>query len=115
VKRAANQPTTSELALYAGIYCKTWHVPDADTVLPQHSHDFPHLSYIVSGSVRVYRGGDYAGEFTAPASIRIPARQAHTFQTLVPNVTILCIHNADRAEPDGEPPIHAEHHIIVED
>ena len=26
-----------------------------------------------------------------------------------------CIHNADHADPDGEPPITVEHHLELED
>jgi hypothetical protein len=44
MKRAERQPETVWLEIYAGIYCKTYRVPDAGTVLPQHSHHHDHMS-----------------------------------------------------------------------
>ena len=85
VKRAPNQPV-GDLTLYAGIFLKTWSVSDAGTVLPQHSHEFPHLSLIVRGSVRVQCGDNDLGEFHAPATIKIAAHTFHTFLTLTDGV-----------------------------
>lgn len=115
MKRAPNQPETLDLGIYAGVFVKTWAVPDRGTLLPQHSHEFPHISYIVSGSVRVWRGDEQLGDFTGPCSIKIPALAKHSFLTLSDNVVILCIHNADRADPDGEPPIAERHDLELED
>ncbi|MBE7158729.1 MAG: aspartyl/asparaginyl beta-hydroxylase domain-containing protein, partial [Rhodospirillales bacterium] len=39
--------------LYAGSYVKSHVVPDAGTVMPQHAHTYPHMSFIASGAVRV--------------------------------------------------------------
>jgi hypothetical protein len=114
MKRAENQPT-SELVLYAGLFCKLWSVADRGTVLPQHSHEFPHLSLIVQGKVHVWRGDDHLGVFAAPAAIRIPAHTFHKFETITNNVVIACIHNADHAEADGEPPIAEHHNLVLED
>ena len=111
MKRAENQPT-SELVLYAGLFCKLWSVADAGTLLPQHAHGFPHLSLIVQGKVYCWRGDDCLGEFTAPAVIKIPAHIFHKFLTLTDNTTIACIHNADHADLEGEPVIAAEHQLV---
>ena len=110
MRRAENQPTT-ELTLYAGIYCKRWTIPDTGTLLPQHSHSYDHLTYLVSGAVRVYRNDQYRGDYYAPSAIRIPARQAHAFQSLEDNVVLLCLHNMDHAEADGEPPLHEDNSL----
>jgi quercetin dioxygenase-like cupin family protein len=115
MKRAERQPETVELVVYAGIYCKTYRVPDAGTVLPQHSHAFSHLTFVASGAVYVERDGEPAGRYDAPALIRIPAHTMHAFTTLAPDVVLACIHNADHAGTDGEPAIAAEHHLIMED
>jgi len=111
MKRAERQPETVALAIYAGIYCKTYRVPDAGTVLPQHSHEWPHVTFVASGAVYVERDGEPAGRYDAPALIRIPAHTMHAFTTLAPDVVLACIHNADHAEADGEPAIAAEHHL----
>ena len=110
MKRAEHQPA-SELTVFAGIFLKTWAVPDKGTLLPQHSHEFPHLSLIVSGAVRVWCDCTLLGEFHAPATVKIAAQEKHTFETLTDNVVIACIHALD----DGEDvAIHEEHHLEME-
>lgn len=107
MKRAERQPV-GDLTLYAGIYVKRWTVLDAGMVLPQHAHQHDHITYLVSGSIRVWRGDLLVGDHFAPGALKIPARQPHTFQALENNVVLLCIHNADHLDA-GEPPVHAEH------
>ena len=107
MKRAEHQPT-SDIAIYAGIYCKTYRVPDAGTVLPQHAHDFPHLTLVIAGTVCVHSENRCLGEFTAPMTIRIAARMLHTFTTLTPDCVLVCIHNADHIDADGEPTVFAD-------
>jgi hypothetical protein len=97
MKRAEHQPT-SELTVYAGIFCKTWSVADAGTLLPQHSHEFPHLSLIVRGSVQVWRDDKDIGDYHAPATVRIPAHTFHKFMTLTDGVVIACIHAVGDAD-----------------
>ncbi len=114
MKRAPNQPT-SDLVLWAGIYCKTWTVPDRGTLLPQHAHRWSHVSYIVSGVVRIWSGDELLGDFVGPCAVRIPAFTLHKFLTLSDAVTILCIHNADHADPDGALPVHEVASLELED
>jgi len=111
VKRAANQPT-GELTLFAGIFCKVWRVADADTALPQHSHEFPHLSLIVRGSVRVWCDAVELGDFHAPATVKIAAHAFHTFLTLTDDVCIACIHAVGDAD---EPAINEPYALALED
>jgi quercetin dioxygenase-like cupin family protein len=113
MKRAEHQPTSS-LCLYAGIFAKTWTVPDSGTLLPQHSHEHQHISYIVSGAVRVWCGEQELGDYAAPAAIKIEARELHQFLTLTDAVTILCIHNADHIEGD-EPAVVEYARLDLED
>ncbi len=116
MKRAPNQPVAGELVIYAGIYSKLYTVPDADTVLPQHSHSHPHLTILLQGVVTVTVGDDPIGcNYRAPATIKIPAHTLHTFVTLTPGCVLACIHNADRADPDGEPPIAERADLKLED
>lgn len=112
MKRAVNQPL-SELTVYAGIFLKTWAVPDAGTTLPQHSHEFPHLSLIVSGSVRVWCGEGLVGEFTAPAAVKIAAHEKHTFVTMTDAVVIACVHALDEGADEASL-IHEEHQLEME-
>lgn len=115
MKRAPKQPETISVSIYAGIYYKVYRVPDANTLLPQHAHSFPHLTALLQGRVRVSReGDDETSEYCAPATIRIPAHTMHSFLTLCDGVTLACIHNADHLEAD-EPAIAAEHHLSFEE
>ena len=113
MKRAEHQPERS-LCLYAGIYALTWTVQDRGTLLPQHSHRHPHISYVASGVVRVWCEDEQLGDFAAPCAIKIAAYKMHSFLTLTDNVTILCLHNADHLEAD-EPAVAEEHALDLED
>jgi hypothetical protein len=115
MKRAVNQPVTEALTIFDGIYCKVYTVPDAETLLPQHAHRYGHVTAVTSGAVRVWQDGRLLGDFRAPSLISIPAHMMHAFLTLAPATGLLCIHNADHADPDGEPPIAAENHLELED
>jgi len=114
MKRAPNQPETVSVSIYAGIYYKVYRVPDADTLLPQHSHRHPHLTALLQGRIRMWRDGEEAGEYCAPATIRVPAHIMHSFLTLTPRVVLACIHNADHLEAD-EPAVAEEHALDLED
>jgi quercetin dioxygenase-like cupin family protein len=111
MKRAKHQPTTA-LCLYAGLYCKTWTVADAGTLLPQHAHEHDHITLVVRGAVRVWRGERMDGDYQAPQMVKIPARQFHKFLTLCDDVVLACIHAVGA---DGEPAIHEDHVIEMED
>ena len=110
--RHPDQPTEVDIRLVDGVFVKSAHFRHAGMLVPQHAHKFAHLSYIASGAVRVFADNVLLGEFTAPASIVIPARVKHLFETLADNTVVLCIHNADRAEAGDDVAIHAEHHIV---
>lgn len=109
--RAPHQPTTA-LTLYGGVYALSHTVRDAGTILPQHSHTFPHLSAIMAGAVQVDADGVDLGVFEAPAFVKIAARTRHTFRTLQPDTVICCLHAVGEAEAVD---IHAEHHLNLED
>jgi hypothetical protein len=115
MKRAVNQPVTVSTTIYGGIYYRVWSVVDAGTILPQHAHSHAHLTALLNGSMRVWCDERLVGDFSAPATIKIPARMMHEFHTLTPGCVLACIHNADHADPDGEPPIAAENSLEMED
>jgi len=115
MKRAAHQPVTEALTIYEGIYCKAYTVPDAGTLLPQHAHRYGHVTAVTHGAVRVWQDGRLLGDFRAPSLISIPAHTMHSFLTLEAGTGLLCIHNADHADPDGEPPVAEEHQLVMEE
>jgi quercetin dioxygenase-like cupin family protein len=106
---------TADISIYAGIYVKTFVVPDRGTLVPQHSHQWPHISYLVSGAMRVWCGDEQLGDFAAPCAIRIAAHEKHSFLTLTDNVTILCIHNADHLDEAEGPAVAELHELDLED
>ena len=93
-----------------GVFIKQMLLKDAGMLVPQHSHAYDHTSMLAVGSVRVWVEGKYEGDFTAPTPLFIKAKHKHTFQSLVPNTLIYCIHNVGRT---GRVQIHAEHQIAA--
>jgi len=114
MNRAEHQPEQVELALYAGVFVKLWSVREAGTLLPQHAHEHPHLTLIMRGAVRAWRGEEMLGDYRAPAVIRIPADTLHNFLTLTNDVALACIHNADHLDGDG-PAVSQEARLELED
>lgn len=113
--RHPDQPAEVDIKIVNGVFVKATHFRSAGMFAPQHAHEFAHLSYVASGAAKVFVDDDLLGDFTAPASIVIEARKKHLFEITEPNTVILCIHNADYADPDGEPPIAAENNLVMED
>lgn len=111
MRRLPNQPT-SELTLFAGIFLKTYHIDDAGTAIPQHAHRWPHLTLVIAGAIRVWRGDELIGDFVAPAAIKIPALAKHAFLTLTRDVAFACIHAVGEAE---DVDVAAEHTFEMED
>jgi hypothetical protein len=111
MQRAEHQPEGTVM-IYAGIFCKTWHVADVGTLLPQHAHDWPHITMLVRGAIRLWRGEQLDGDYQAPATLKIPARELHSFLTLTDNCILACIHAVGQA---GEPTIHQHHNLELEE
>ncbi len=106
----AEQPTSViiKISPEAGLFIKRTVVARADTVLPQHSHDTGHFSFIAAGKVRVWSEGEWIGDVTAPDGVFIRAHAKHLFATLADNTIIDCIH---RTNADGEIGMTEEHHL----
>lgn len=111
MKRAVEP--AGHLTLFAGIFCKTWHVAYVGTLLPQHAHAHSHISLIMQGTVRVWAGAELLGDYHAPSAVKIAARVLHQFLTLTDDVTIACIHAV--GEADGEPVVTEENYVDMED
>lgn len=91
-----------------GIYLKQWSFPHAGVMVPQHAHCWDHLTMVARGAVHVWRDGEYAGRFAAPAGIEIKAGVKHTFQVLEANTVLYCLHNLHDADKVA---ILAEHEL----
>jgi hypothetical protein len=111
MKPAPNQPRTSDLKIVDGIFVKVIDVPDAWTLIPQHSHAHDHVSLIATGAVQVYVGRSAPFEAIAPCALTIVAGVKHSFLSLEPNTRICCIHNVERT---GEVEVLEEHQLELE-
>lgn len=104
------QPDSVEFHLADDVFIKSGSFSKENTVIPQHSHEYDHTSFIARGSVRAWCEDEYLGVFNAPCSIFIKAHAKHTFQTLEPETLILCIHNISR---NGLVDIHELHELTL--
>jgi len=87
------------------------HIPEKGTLVPQHAHKYAHTSMLARGSVKVWKGGVYAGEEKAPKPLYIAAGVQHAFEALENDTVIYCIHNTART---GEIEIAFEHKLVGE-
>ena len=92
---AAEQPISTDIALYGGVFAKRHVIPKAGLYVPQHAHKFDHLSLLTVGGLRAWSNGDLLGDFIAPAEIRIPAHTKHTFLALADGTTFYCVHSVE--------------------
>lgn len=86
------QPYGNEYEAADGVWIKEMRIPHANTIVPQHSHEYDHTSYLATGRV-LFEGKEYS----APYPFYIPAHKMHTFQSLTDDTLILCIHNISRS------------------
>lgn len=102
------QPEEQNFQLADGIFIKAGLFKKEQTVIPQHSHEYDHTSFIATGAVDAWADDEYLGRFDAPAAIFIAAKRKHTFVTLKPDTQIFCIHNISR---NGQIDIHDLHEL----
>lgn len=105
---ASEQPDSVEFSFEDGVFVKSGFFKLAGRIVPQHSHDYPHATFIATGSVAAWAGEEYLGEFHAPSHIPIKAKTKHLFKTLEDNTLIYCIHNVMR---NGMVDIHELHEV----
>ncbi len=99
-----NQPTQED-EIVDGVFTKRITITHAGTIVPQHSHEYEHLTVVASGSVLATEGSNPPNVVHAPNTIRIPANTKHTFTSLEPATILLCVHHMP-------PVVNAEHQII---
>lgn len=102
------QPPEWEYLAPDGIFIKQMLLKEKDTIIPQHAHQYDHVSMLASGSIRAWADNVLLGDFKAPYPLHIKAKVKHTFLSLEPNTLIYCVHNASRT---GKVSIHQEHQI----
>lgn len=81
-----------------GIYFRSVLLDRAGVVIPQHSHDHDHATFVGAGRARVWVDGTWYGDFEAGRAIAIKAGCAHVFQALEPMTRLACVHDIASAE-----------------
>lgn len=93
--------TEATLTIFAGVFCKLWHIPAAQTMLQQHTHDYDHLTILTAGRIRVFYGGVSDAVHEAPALIKVTANTPHSFLSLTDGVTLACVHAVGLADKES--------------
>lgn len=86
------QPDEVDWTTSDGVFIKSIHIRNAGSFMRQHAHTHDHTSMIARGAVFVWKDGKLDKRYQAPALIHIRAGVWHTFQSLVDDTTVLCIH-----------------------
>jgi quercetin dioxygenase-like cupin family protein len=102
------QPEYVEHYTADNVYIMQINIPKKDSLVPQHSHAYDHMTILAKGSVRIWEDGVDKGIRTAPSSIFIKAGVKHTFCTFEDDTLLYCIHNISRT---GKVEI-AEEHLL---
>lgn len=100
------QPDSIEFQGADGVLVKSMVCKMAGTIVPQHAHEYDHMSMLAVGAVKVWADGEYLGTYHAPAAITIKAGTKHRFETVQDYTIIYCIHNVSRT---GEIDISDQH------
>lgn len=106
---AVEQPLATEHYTADDVYIRQCVVPKKDSLIPQHSHTYPHMTMLAKGSMRVWKDGVLLGDEVAPKAIFIEAGTKHGFQTLEDDTIFYCIHNVMRT---GQVEIDKKHEIV---
>jgi len=107
--RAQCQPYGDEYLAADGVFIKEMRIPKSGTIVPQHSHEYDHTSFLAQGRISARADGVDIGEFVAPTPIFVKAGVKHSFLSLEDNTLVLCIHNVSRT---GAVEVREEHQII---
>src|SRR3954463_14017809 len=92
MKRAEQQPVSTEIKLTDDLFIKTAVVADAGTIIPAHAHRYDHVTLLAYGSMRITADDEMLGDYTGPVGILIRRGVKHTMTTLTPGVVFACIH-----------------------
>ena len=106
---AEDQPHGIEHFTADGVYIRQGVVAKAGTIIPQHSHVYPHMTMLVKGSMTVWEDDVLVGNRIAPDGIYIKPGVKHAFKTLEDDTIFYCIHNVSRT---GKVEIKEEHHLV---
>ena len=84
--------TTEYIDEVMGLYFRAILLPNKGDIVPQHIHNYDHVSLIASGKVRLTVEGRPEGDFEAFRAIVIKANKLHVFEALENNTRLACVH-----------------------
>lgn len=87
------QPEDIQFYFEDGVFVKQLSLERVGYCIPGHKHEFSHTSMLAKGSVRMWRDGQFVGDFHAPTGIKVDAGAFHMFMALEDNTLLFCIHN----------------------
>lgn len=108
---AGEQPHGVEHYTADGVYIRQIVIAKKNSIIPQHSHVYGHMTMLVKGGITVWEDGVLKGNHVAPSGIFIKAGVKHRFLTLEDDTILYCIHNISRT---GEVEIAEEHQVLEE-
>ena len=75
-----------------GLYFRAICLANVGDTVPQHVHDYDHVTLISSGAARVWVDGRHLGDFKGFHALEVKANREHLFQALEPNTRLACVH-----------------------
>ncbi len=78
------------IQIKGGIYFRSVRL-EKGTLIPQHTHDHDHATYVGSGRVVLYVDGRFEGEFSQGDAIEIKGGKRHEFQALEDDTLLACV------------------------
>lgn len=82
------------------IFVKLIAIDKGGWIVKGHKHVYDHTSFLFSGSMRLWKDGELAGDFHAPTGILIQAGIEHSMLTLEDGTSWGCIHNMHGNAPE---------------
>lgn len=86
------------LADIGGLYFRAILLKNAGATVPQHVHDYSHVTLVAAGAARLWVDGVWKGDFAAFQALDIEANKEHLFQSLEANTRLVCVHQVSAVE-----------------
>src|SRR3979490_1407591 len=84
-----NQPD-QKIDIVGGIYFRSVRL-DKGTLIPQHTHDHDHATYVGSGRAALYIDGVFVGECKGGDAVEIKGGKLPEFHVLEDNTLLACV------------------------
>lgn len=106
--RLDEQPHDVNIYADDDLFCKLMGPLKAGTYLPQHAHEYDHVTLLLVGSVDIQVNDGPLVRHHAPKAIPIRAGTKHLFKALVDGTMVACVHNL---HGKGYPAVRDEHKL----